>query len=209
MKRRTSIGGLSLVLLASVVGCLGGGGSVPAVHYYALSPPVRVAGGGGGAAIAVEELRADAPYDERRIVYRPGRYQLAYYEYEQWAAAPGSLVADYLRRAYQASGRFRLVLSEPAAETRAILGGRVLAFEEVDAGPKARGRITIDLELRDAESGRILWTRRAEETISLSRRSPADLAAALSQGLARIAASTAGDIAAASANMAPAATGAP
>jgi ABC-type uncharacterized transport system auxiliary subunit len=197
MKQRTSLVGL--LLAALLPGCLGGGGSAPAVKYYALSPPGQVTRGAATTSIAVEELRADAPYDERRIVYRPGPYRVSYYEYDQWAAAPGALVADYLRRAYQASGRFRMVLSEPAADTGAILGGRVLAFEEVDVGRRRQGRITVELELRDAESGRILWTRRAEQTVGLARRSPEALAAALTQGLARIAASTAGEIAAASA----------
>lgn len=94
----------------------------PSINYHALSPPDAVARTGVAPAIAVEELRAQAPYDQRRIVYRTSPYQLSYYEYDQWAAAPGVLVAEYLRRAYQASGRFGLVLPQPGTDTTAILG---------------------------------------------------------------------------------------
>jgi ABC-type uncharacterized transport system auxiliary subunit len=174
-----------------LAGCLGGGASTPP-RYFALAAPDAIKRESGAAAIAVEELRVDEPYDDRRIVHRTSDYRLAYDEYDQWAAPPGVLVADYLRRAYQASGRFGMVLAEPGADTRAILGGRILAFEQVQRGPqRGIGRVALDLELRDAESGRILWTQRAEKEIVLTRPSPENLAAALSRALASIAAETA------------------
>ncbi|HTE51560.1 MAG TPA: ABC-type transport auxiliary lipoprotein family protein [Kofleriaceae bacterium] len=197
-------------LVAALTAACFGGGSTPQINYYALSPPDTVAKSGVAPAIAVEELRAQAPYDERRIVYRTSPYQLSYYEYDQWAAAPGVLVADYLRRAYQASGRFGLVLPRPGTDTAAILGGQVLAFEETgrskptekgasktdtDAATTWKARIVLDLELRDAESGRILWTRRTEQEIALASRKPEALAAALSKALTEIAATTASEVA--------------
>lgn len=205
-------------LLPTVTACFGGG-PTPTINYYGLSAPDAVARAGVAPAIAVEELRAQAPYDERRIVHRTSPYQLSYYEYDQWAAAPGVLVAEYLRRAYQASGRFGLVLPQPGADTTAILGGQVLAFEQLGAPGKAKpaasapgkARVVLDLELRDAETGRILWTRRAERELALADRTPAALAAALSKALGEIAASTATEVAGAAgtatATKAPAATG--
>ena len=197
---------LLAALLATLTACFGRG-PVPRINYYALSPPDAVARAGVAPAIAVEELRAQAPYDERRIVHRTGPYQLSYHEYDQWAAAPGVLVAEYLRRAYQASGRFGLVLPQAGADTTAILGGQVLAFEEL-GGPRdgkakptgtapGKARVVLDLELRDAETGRILWTRRAEKELPLTSRDPAALAAALSKALGEIAAATATEVASA------------
>lgn len=197
---------IAIPLLLALPACFGG--PAPSISYYALSPPDAVSRAGVAPAIAVEELRAQAPYDERRIVHRTSPYQLGYYEYDQWAAAPGVLVAEYLRRAYQASGRFGLVQPQASADTTAILGGQVLAFEELrvpggggggKANPAAttphRARVVLDLELRDAETGRILWTRRAEKEIPLASRTPAALAAALSEALSQIASSTATDVA--------------
>jgi ABC-type uncharacterized transport system auxiliary subunit len=200
-----------LVLAVALSACFGGG-PAPAIQYYALSAPDAVARTGAAPAIAVEELRAQAPYDERRIVYRTSPYQLSYYEYDQWAADPGVLVAEYLRRAYQASGRFGLVLPQAGADTAAILGGQVLAFEELGSGGAAgasakastpgrtwKARVVLDLELRDAEAGRVLWTQRVERELPLQSRSPEALAAALSKALGEIAATTATDVAAAAA----------
>lgn len=192
--------------LALSAGCLGslGGGPAPVTRYYALTAPAGAAGVQGSPAIAVEELRADAPYDDRRIVYRTGQHRVAYDEDDQWVAAPGSMVADSLRRAYQASGRFGMVLAEPGTDTAAIMGGRVLAFEEVDGGPRPRvAHIVLDLELRDAETGRILWSRRADQRIAVARPTRDALAAALSRALSRIAADTAGEIAAAARSSTP------
>jgi ABC-type uncharacterized transport system auxiliary subunit len=190
----------------SVAGCLsglGGGGGTPEPRYYALSaPPATGQGQRGTLSIAVEELRADAPYDERRIVYRVSPHRLAYYEDDQWAAAPGLLVADSLRRAYQASGRFAMVLSEANVDATAILSGRVLAFEEVKAGRERAGHLSLELTLRDAESGRILWSRRLSERVALDRPTRESLAAALSRAVARVAATTADELAAAAARVA-------
>jgi len=188
------------LMCTALAGCLGdlGGGPAPETRYYALSAPAAAAGVSGSPAIAVEELRADAPYDDRRIVYRTGRHRVAYDEDDQWVSAPGALVADSLRRAYQASGRFGMVLAEPGAETAAIMGGRVLAFEEVDRGRQPGiAHVVLDLELRDAETGRILWSRRADQRVAVGRPTRDALAAALSAALARIADSTAAEIAAA------------
>jgi ABC-type uncharacterized transport system auxiliary subunit len=190
---------LAAVLLGG--GCLGGlgGDSAPAVRTYALSGPGPAASGRGRGAlsIAVEELHADAPYDQRRIVYRASRYRVDYYDDDSWVAAPGVMVADSLRRAYQSSGRFAMVLSEPAADTAAILGGRVVAFDEVDEGARRVAHLAVELELRDAETGRMLWSRRAEERIAMTAATRDALAAALSKAVARLAAATAGEIAAA------------
>jgi ABC-type uncharacterized transport system auxiliary subunit len=198
-------GGAALAALALAGGCLGGlggGAAAPPVQYYTLTAPAAATSrAGAGRTIAVEELRADAPFDDRRMVHRAGNYRLVYDDDHQWAAAPGVLVSDCLRRAYQSTGRFGMVLSEPSSETTAILGGRLLAFEQLDdrarAGhkaPRARsgvGRIALELQLRDAESGRILWTRRTEQRIRLDQPTPDALAAALSRALGSIAADTA------------------
>jgi ABC-type uncharacterized transport system auxiliary subunit len=195
------------VLVAlSAAGCLsglGGGGGAPEPRYYALTAPQATSQGRQGAlSIAVEELRADAPYDERRIVYRLSRHRLAYYEDDQWVAVPGLLVADSLRRAYQASGRFAMVLSEANVDAAAILSGRVLAFEEVMEGRARAGHLSVELALRDAENGRILWTRRLTERVALTRPTRESLAAALSRAVARVAATTADELAAAAAKVA-------
>lgn len=191
MKAYHRAAALAALSLSGCLGGLGGGAAPPPVQYYTLTAPAAAAHGRNqGMTIAVEELRADAPFDDRRMVHRAGSYRLSYDDDHQWAASPGVLVSDCLRRAYQATGRFGLVLSEASSETTAILGGRLLAFEQLDTRP-GTGRIALELTLRDAETGRILWTRRTEERIRLERPTPDALAAALSRALGTIAAETA------------------
>ena len=64
------------------------------------------------------------------------------------------------------------------------------------------GHLSLELTLRDAESGRILWSRRLNERIALDRPTRESLAAALSRAVARVAAATADELAAAAARVA-------
>jgi hypothetical protein len=68
-----------------------------------------------------------------------------------------------------------------------VLGGRVVAIEEVDAS-RARwlGRIVVELTLTDAHTGAVLWTQQYEETEPLTKQSPEGLARAISIAMQRI-----------------------
>jgi len=164
------------------------GGKLPETRYYQLAVPAAAASEpAGDAVLAVEPLAADTAYEDERIVYRTTPYRLDYYNYHRWSAQPGALVAGYLEQALENSGRFRAVVRAPSDEASLVLGGRVVAIEEVDRS-KTRwvGRIALELVLSDAKRGTTLWTRRLEDSEPLRVQSPEGLAEALSIALARI-----------------------
>jgi hypothetical protein len=69
-----------------------------------------------------------------------------------------------------------------------VLGGRIIAMEEVDESPtRWIGRIAVELTLKDARTGALLWTRKLVEAEPLTEQSPEGLARALSAAMARIA----------------------
>ncbi|NVB80838.1 MAG: hypothetical protein HOV81_20745 [Kofleriaceae bacterium] len=177
---------LALALLLAACG-----GKLPETRYYQLAstaPPAAESHDNAGVSLAVAPLDTDQAYDDERIVYRVTPYRLDYYNYHRWSAAPGTLVADYLERAFERSGRFRSVVRESTAAAPVTLGGRVVALEEVD---KSRtewlGRIVIELTLTDTSSGEVLWAQQYEETEPLTAQNPEGLARALSSALKRIA----------------------
>ena len=174
------------VLLIVLAAGACGGGRAPATHYYDLASNAR-RHAGDGPVLAVEPLEADEPYDDDRIVYRENPYKVDYYHYHRWSASPGALVSRHLERALDASGRFAAVLRDDSKATY-VLGGRLIALEEVDVSRKRwLARVAIELHLRDAKSGDVVWSRRLEETEPVSRQNPEGVARALSRALDRVA----------------------
>ena len=178
---------LALVLLA-VAALSACGSKLPETRFYQLAEPAGKPAPGEGVAIVVESLTTDSAYDDERIVYRVTPYRLDYYNYHRWAAAPGTLIANYLERALEKSGRFGAVTRELNPAAPVALGGRVVAIEEVDqTKTKWLGRIVVELTLTDRATGEVLWAEQFEETEPLAMQSPEGLARALSAALERIA----------------------
>lgn len=145
--------------------------------------------------LAIEDFSAGSAYDERRIVYREKDYRFDYYHFHRWAAPPGMLVSDTLREVYRRTGAFRSVVGGYAARADVILAGRVIALEEVDKDKKNWiGRVVLDLRLRDAKSGELLWSSTVSREKKLEKQNPRGLAAAISRALTDIGIETAADI---------------
>jgi len=170
-----------LVLLAC-------GGRVPDTRYYQLAAPAAAASG-GDLTLVLESLATDPAYDDDRIVYRTTPYRLDYYQYHRWSALPGVMVGNFLEQALERTGKFRAVVREHTDHAPVVLGGRVVAIEEIDVSPKRwLGRIVVELVLTDARTGEQLWTAQLEETEPIARQTPEGLTAALTTAMARIAA---------------------
>jgi len=187
-----------LLMIAAVVS-LAGCGSSPDIRYYRLSwetAGVPRAEQSSGIVLAIDVLVGDAAYEDPRIVYRTSPYRLDYYYYHRWTSPPGVLVSDFLRAAYAETGYFKSVVSGFSPEAPIFLSGRVAAFEEVDVEPrKWLARVQLDLHLRSAETGDILWTRTITAEEPVGELTPEGLAEALSRAVGRIVAETAPEFA--------------
>lgn len=202
--RHTSIVLLAILALAVAAATLlftACGGSMPETRYYELA-----AGGGraqattGDVIMAIEPLEVDSAYDDERIAYRTSRYRIDYYHYHRWSSPPGVLVANGLERALEKSGRFRAVVRGEETGAQLVLGGRLVAIEEIDVSKKRWvGRLALELHLRDAATGKIIWTGEVDEREPLSAQSPEGLARAISTVTARVAARIAPSLVAAAA----------
>jgi ABC-type uncharacterized transport system auxiliary subunit len=167
-------------------------GKTPETRFYQLASPGQTttansAGVPLGAALQIEPLDTDPAYDDERMVYRLTPYRLDYYNYHRWSSTPGTLIADFLERSFESSGRFRTVTRD-ANGAPVTLGGRVVAIEEVDRTKTSWvGRIVLELTLTDTATGDVLWREQFEETEPLAMQSPEGLARALSKALERVA----------------------
>jgi ABC-type uncharacterized transport system auxiliary subunit len=187
------------------------GNSVPKTTYYRLSSPQVItpapdtsAGDDDGEVLWVEELSVDAAYDDPQIAYRESPYKLDYYHYHRWSAPPGVLVSDFLRSAYANTRRFRRVVREFDDEAEISLTGRILSLEELDRTRQHWvANVQLELQLRDVDSGEVLWSTRIAEQQPLTERNPEGLAHAVSEALARVVERTAPEIVAAAAEARP------
>ena len=81
------------------------------------------------------------------------------------------------------------MLREQTDRRAVVLGGRVVAIEEVDIDPKHSGSaaIALELTLTDPKTGKVVWAQQYEETEPLPAQNPEGLARAISTALDRIA----------------------
>ncbi len=199
---------MAVLALAVAAGC--GGARLPQTNYYRLVAPEwdaapeedhpELAAREGAPVLVIEELEADAAYDDPRMVYRESPYRVDYYHYHRWTTYPGQLVSDFLVTAYRRTGLFERVATDYDDQADAILVGRVVSLAEVDVTPEQWiGELELELELRDAVTDAPLWNRRVREVEPLASRTPEALAQAISRALARVVERTAAEIAAAAA----------
>ncbi len=180
----------SLILLAVLFEVLLGAcaGKLPETRFYQLAATQQTAEPTGDATLVLEALETDPAYDDDRIVYRTTPYRLDYYQYHRWSATPGTMVGNYLEQAFESSGKFRSVVRDQTADAPAVLGGRVLAIEEIDTSKTSwRGRIVIELRLTETRTNTVLWTQQYDESEPLAAQTPEGLAKALSTAMSRIA----------------------
>lgn len=143
---------LAIVLVITLGGC---GGRVPPTHYYVLEPqdiphPETTGAASVGWAIGVETFQIDPPYDQDRIVYRVGENsaEVGFYAYHRWAAPLERMLPRVVAAAFDgASGVKSIESIAPGRSYDAYLGGRVLAFEEIDTSDGQRVRVQLALRL--------------------------------------------------------------
>ncbi len=181
--RLVAILSLSLLVLSAC-------SSTPTVQRYqvAVAPQIETAQREtNNLVLAVEPFTADVAYDQDRIVFRSSPYRLDYYHYHRWAAAPGLMLTDAMRQAYSKSGYFSLVTVGGGARADVVLSGRVTAIEEVDVTEREwKGRVWMELQLRDARTGALVWSQVYREEEAVEERDPEGVTRAISKAVTRI-----------------------
>lgn len=187
-----------LVAVGLVVGC----GTTTEIRHYQMKVAKKAVERSDApsstdkdVALAVENFSAGPAYDGARMAYKEDPYRLDYYHFHRWAASPGLIVADVLRDTYRMSEAFESVTSGYAARADVVLTGRVLALEEIDVNEnKWVGHVSVDLRLRNAATGQMIWSKTVRKRRKLKEQSPPGLAQAISRLLTEIGMETIDDI---------------
>ncbi len=190
IKTRTGVFALCLLSFAFcflLLACSG----VPETFYYTVSDFNRVRENVNqhqaaplNFVLGVEKFSAEKLYEDDRIIYRDSPFEVKYYHYRRWAAAPRALVTDEILKQLRASSCCREVVSFPSSgPVDYILTGRVLAFEEWDRDEKWYGRVALLLQLHEPATRRLLWSDVLQAETPASKKIPATVVEAISASL--------------------------
>jgi ABC-type uncharacterized transport system auxiliary subunit len=150
---------MTRTILVMVVALMASGCLPHKVQYYQLSgsdkqaPPAE-----GGPALLVGRIATPQALRDGRIRYREGPNEVGAYEYHRWTDPPGIMVRDSLIQILRASGRYKSVeeMASSAAGDYSVRG-KLLEFAELD-GAGIQTRVSLDLELREIKTGRLVWS---------------------------------------------------
>jgi ABC-type uncharacterized transport system auxiliary subunit len=175
--------------LALVVGVLTGCGAARPSKYYQLTVPANAASVEKADAVPVTlllgGLMTSHLYREDRIVYGNGPEQLGTYEFERWAEPPAELIQGVLLRQLRGSGRYRAVYYRRSnMKGDYALRGRLYDFKEL-SGPQLSARVTLELEMRDLNTGGTVWTHYYTHDEPVSGKDVSSIVAALDRNVQR------------------------
>jgi ABC-type uncharacterized transport system auxiliary subunit len=148
---------LCLLLMTSC-----GGGKIPTTRYYALDLPATPRQAPPDAlrqTLAVLPVRASEMLEQDRIVYRPTREEVGYYEYHRWAEDPRTSIQNALIARLRGTGAFQTVAPyDGRTKADYQLRTRIDRLEEVDFEQGVKVYAAVSAELVDGQTARVVWT---------------------------------------------------
>jgi ABC-type uncharacterized transport system auxiliary subunit len=130
--------------------------------------------------ISGQEIFHDTP-----IAYRVGSNEIGTYQYSRWAEPPVEMLKSKLIRMLNTSGDYQSVAAlGSGSDGQFVVRGRLYAFEEVDGG-SITGLVTMEVELCDRKSGKVLWSHFYSESAPVDGKKIAAVVTALDLNLDR------------------------
>jgi ABC-type uncharacterized transport system auxiliary subunit len=189
----------AVVVALALGGC---GGSVPAARFYVLDYEAAPGADAGGAAtgtparpaptkaplvLGIEGFSTSPLYSDRRIAYRASAHEVVYYPNHYWAAAPGDLVAGGLARQIRRAGVVEAVAVAPYGQTPDwLLSGDLATFEEAEVDGRGVARIVLVVRIESVAERRVLREEEIRAERPVARRTPEDVAAAMSAAVQEV-----------------------
>jgi len=148
------------ILMSLFALILSGCGHPKAIRYYTVQSATAPAASTNAQSVSlvVGAVSGAEIFRGSPIAYRIGTNEIGTYQYSQWVDPPVVLVQSSLIRMLKASGNYQSVTSlGSSSDGQFLVRGRLYDFEEVDGG-SITGLVSMEFELLDRKSGKILWT---------------------------------------------------
>jgi ABC-type uncharacterized transport system auxiliary subunit len=150
--------GLILVSLSALF--LFGCGSTKPIRYYTIqsSTAPSLSTSAQSVSLLVGSFTSPDIFRGTPIAYRVGTNEIGTYQYSHWAEPPVEMVQSSLIRMLKASGNYQSVATLASkSDGQFIVRGHLYDFEEVDGG-SISGLVSMEFELYDRKSGKIVWS---------------------------------------------------
>lgn len=180
---------LSAVLVATVSGCVGGGGSTKNLEHYQISYlPPKPLPKGSNETLTVERFSSSAIFRRGGMLFRPDTFRIDEYSYNRWRIPPADMLADLVRRDVASAGIFKAVFTPAELQrSRYLLVGRLEDCSETEVNGDRHAvlslRITMFDNLQKGAEKQILFQKQYKTSSPMKERSPAGLAAAMSMAM--------------------------
>jgi len=147
-----------LVSLIALLFC--GCSSQKPIRYYTIqnstAPPIS--NSQQSVSLVVGGLTGPDIFRASAIAYRVGTNEIGTYQYSRWSEPPVEMVRSSLIRMLKSSGDYQSVAAlGSTSEGQFVVRGRLYDFEEVDGG-SITGLVSMEFELYDRKSGKIVWS---------------------------------------------------
>jgi ABC-type uncharacterized transport system auxiliary subunit len=149
-----------LALISALALSFNGCAKSKPIHYYTVGLPLAptLTTSAHPLSLLVGSIVGADIYRNTPIVYRVGPNEIGAYQYSRWAEPPVELVKSKLIRVLSASGDYQSVTGLGSNSTgQFVVRGRLYEFAEVD-GANITGLVSMEFELYDRKSGKVLWT---------------------------------------------------
>jgi ABC-type uncharacterized transport system auxiliary subunit len=175
---------IGVLLAAAGLGACGGGRHI---SYYTveLPPPPQPSTSLYPVTLLIGRIGAPEILQDDPIAYRSGPNEIGTYDYHHWVEPPVRMLKVILIRQLRASGKYQSVAEiGSSAQGEFVLQGRLYDFEEVDAGGTT-ALVTMEFELLDRKTGKIVWTRFYSHSEPVQGKQISDVVSALDHNLVR------------------------
>jgi ABC-type uncharacterized transport system auxiliary subunit len=177
-------GSVVLSLLAlSLFGC----GSSKPIHYYTIQSSTAPALSTGAQAVSLQVARISGAEFLRGtpIAYRVGNNEMGMYEFSRWVEPPVEMVQTSLIHTLKATGNYMSVETlGSSSEGQYVVRGRLYDFEEID-GPSITGLVSMEFDLYDRKSGKIVWSHSYSQSEPVGSKEMSAVVGALNANLDR------------------------
>jgi ABC-type uncharacterized transport system auxiliary subunit len=175
------------VVLSLFALMLCGCGSSKPIRYFTIqsSTAPTVSTGAQSTSLLVARISGAEFLRGTPIAYRVGANEIGTYEFSRWVEPPVEMVQINLIRALKSTGNYMSVDSVgSSSEGQYVVRGRLFDFEEVD-GPSIAGLVSMEFELYDRKSGKIVWTHSYTQSEPVPSKEMGAVVAALNANLDR------------------------
>ena len=145
------------LLALSLSGCV----SNRPIKYYTIQLPAvpTLSANTYPVSLLVGNIGGQEIFHDTPIAYRVGTNEIGTYQYSRWAEPPVDMLKSKLIRMLNTSGDYQSVAAlGSTSDGQFVLRGKLYAFEEVDGG-SITGLVSMEFELCDRKSGKVLWSR--------------------------------------------------